>query len=328
MIRIDGLQKTAGSQVLLDIDELEVKSGEICAITGPAGSGKDLLLDLLTEKTRPTMGKIQVGGPAFADLPPHCRLGVLFREDGLYPRQTAAQNLSFTARLFGLSEQVAQATLARVGLGDRARDRSSDLPPGAARRLAFGRATLHNPEVLVLCEPFARCDEHSIVLLRRLILDYAQRPAAVLILATETSQLAGLCTRIFALHQGRLESVEERPDEDRPRIPFMIPIRLEGRVVLLNPADILFAEASDGGTRIATSAGALPAQFTLAELEQRLARSGFFRAHRSFLVNLQHVREVIPYTRSSYSLILDDPGETNIPLSKSAAAELRELLDF
>jgi ABC-2 type transport system ATP-binding protein len=59
-----------------------------------------------------------------------------------------------------------------------------------------------------------------------------------------------------------------------------------------------------------------------------LARSGFFRAHRSYLVNLQHVKEVIPYTRNSFSLRLDDPQNTEIPLSKSAAGELRELLGY
>ena len=66
----------------------------------------------------------------------------------------------------------------------------------------------------------------------------------------------------------------------------------------------------------------------MSELETRLARSGFFRAHRSYLVNLQHVKEVIPYTRNAYTLILDDADGTEIPLSKAAAADLRELLDY
>jgi ABC-2 type transport system ATP-binding protein len=72
----------------------------------------------------------------------------------------------------------------------------------------------------------------------------------------------------------------------------------------------------------------LPTHFTLNELEERLLRSGFFRAHRSYLVNLQHVKEVIPYTRNSFSLRLDDEAGTEIPLSKSAAGELRELLGY
>lgn len=64
------------------------------------------------------------------------------------------------------------------------------------------------------------------------------------------------------------------------------------------------------------------------ELEERLAGRGFFRAHRSYLVNLQHVKSVIPYTRATYSLILDDPAGTEIPLSRNAATELRQLLGY
>ena len=67
---------------------------------------------------------------------------------------------------------------------------------------------------------------------------------------------------------------------------------------------------------------------TYGELEERLARSGFFRAHRAYLVNLQHVKEVIPYTRNSFTLVLDEADGTEIPLSKTAARELKELLGY
>jgi ABC-2 type transport system ATP-binding protein len=79
---------------------------------------------------------------------------------------------------------------------------------------------------------------------------------------------------------------------------------------------------------LVTDEGRLPTQFTLSELEERLSRSGFFRAHRSFLVNLQHVKEVIPFTRNSFSLRLNDPEGTEIPLSKSSASELSDLLGY
>jgi ABC-2 type transport system ATP-binding protein len=99
-------------------------------------------------------------------------------------------------------------------------------------------------------------------------------------------------------------------------------------VALVNLADIFFADAKEGRTFLQTLEGRLPTQFTLAELENRLARRGFFRAHRSYLVNLQHVKEVIPFTRNSFSLRLDDQEGTLIPLSKTAAGELRDLLGY
>ena len=111
-------------------------------------------------------------------------------------------------------------------------------------------------------------------------------------------------------------------------MPFKIPVRLEGSVALINPAEILFASAQDGRAVLQLADEALPTQYTLGELEERLGRSGFFRAHRSYLVNLQHVREVIPYTRATYTLRLNDADGTEVPLSRDAARELRALLDF
>ena len=86
--------------------------------------------------------------------------------------------------------------------------------------------------------------------------------------------------------------------------------------------------AQDDRAFLHTTDGRLPTQFTLTELEKRLSLSGFFRAHRSYLVNLQHVKEVIPYTRDSFTLKMKDEAGTQIPLSKSAARELRKLLDY
>jgi ABC-2 type transport system ATP-binding protein len=101
----------------------------------------------------------------------------------------------------------------------------------------------------------------------------------------------------------------------------------------VNPADILYATSDDGRTNLYTVNGRIPTHLSLSELETRLARSGFFRAHRSYLVNLQHIKEMVAYTRDSYTLILDghQPDTTEpieIPLSKSAARDLRERLDF
>jgi ABC-2 type transport system ATP-binding protein len=103
---------------------------------------------------------------------------------------------------------------------------------------------------------------------------------------------------------------------------------MEGKVALVNPTDVLYADADEGRAFLQTAEGRLATQFTLSELEERLSRSGFFRAHRGYLVNLQHVTEVIPFTRNSFSLRLDDADGTLIPLSKSAASELRDLLGY
>jgi ABC-2 type transport system ATP-binding protein len=217
-----------------------------------------------------------------------------------------------------------------VGLADHAGVKLDGLSTGLQRRLAFGRAILHRPFALLLAEPFARCDEASISLLRSLVRRQADEGTASLILASSTAHLGSLCDVIYALEQGRLTRPLAAEETQPTPLPFRIPAREEGReaVVLVNPADVLYASAEGGRAFLQTAGRRLRTRFTMGELEKRLARSGFFRAHRGYLVNLQHVREVIPYTRNSFSLRLDDGEGTEIPLSKMAAGELRELLGY
>lgn len=330
MIVLNGLQKVIDQNLVIDIASLVIEPGSVVAMVGPVGSGKKTLVDLLIGKTRPTIGTVlldSVDPIAERNAFSH-RVGVLFAEDSLYKYRSPLGNLTFDCRLRGLPKPRAMEVLVEVGLADRANTKLDKLPSGLQRRLAFGRASLHNPKVLLLFEPFARCDEATIALLTRLIRQRAQQGCTVLILADDTAHLTALCDTIYALDQGRIVEIAQPAEAQSTPLPFKIPVRLEGRVALVNPSDILYALAQEGHAWLQTGEERLPTQFTLSELEERLARSGFFRAHRSYLVNLQHVKEVIPYTRNSFSLILDDADETEIPLSKSAAAELRELLGY
>ena len=328
MIEIEGLQKVIDRNPVLDIEALTVGPGEVAALVGPVGSGTTELIDLLLGRARPTAGTIRLAGidPAADQAGFSRQVGVLFAEDSLYKRQSPLGNLRFQCRLRGLPKARAEQVLARVGLGDCANTRVEKLPSGLARRLAFGSAIVHEPSVLLLVEPFARCDEATITLLGDLIRQLADAGTALLILADDSANLYRLCDAIHTLARGRIVESHDPREEQQAQLPFKIPVKLEASVVLVNPGDILYATAEEGRTFLQTTDDRLPTQFTLTELEERLARSGFFRAHRGYLVNLQHVKEVIPYTRNSFSLLLDN--ETEIPLSKGAARELRELLGY
>ena len=330
MIELKSLQKVIDQKTVIDIDSLTVKAGEITALVGSVGSGKDTLFELLTGRSRPTMGEVRLDGiDPFIEKDLFSRkVGVLFGEDNLYQRLSARGNLRFYSRLRRIPKSRAAEVLAQVGLADQAHTIVGSLPSGLARRLALGRAILNDPQVLLLVDPYARCDDTSISLLSKLMRQLADSGAALLIIAEDTTNLTLLCDMIYRIDQGRIGEVYEPEEEQRSGLPFMIPARLEEGIALVTPADILYVEAQDNRTFLRTPEDYLPTQFTLTELEKRLARSGFFRAHRSFLVNLQHVKEVIPYTRDTYILKLRDLDGTNIPLSKSAARELRELLDY
>ena len=330
MIQIKDLQKVINQKTVIDIQKLSLKAGEIAAVLGPIDNGQDTLLELLMGKTHPTMGTVQVGGiDPSADQDQFSRqVGVLFSQDSLYTRQSARSNLEFYSRLHHLPKKRVAEVLTEVGLADNATTQVEKLSSSLVRRLAFGRAILHKPVVLLLEEPFEKCDDTSIDLLSSLIRRQAEQGTAVMIFANDDKNLDDLSDTNYLMDQGRIIQSYKPQEEQQAAMPFKIPVRSEGKIALVNPSDILYADAAEGRAFLQTRDERLPTQFTLGELEERLSRSGFFRAHRGYLVNLQHIKEVIPFTRNSFSLLLNDEAKTIIPLSKSAAAELKDLLGY
>ena len=335
MIEIHNLQKVVDQTTNIDIPELVAVSGEITAVLGLTGLQKKTFIELLTGQTQPTSGKIQLmASDPFKDRREFAaRVGILPEENGLYSKLSVRQNLTFYCNLYGIETEHADLILQKVGLQDRASTKANDLSPSLARRLAFGRSIIHNPPILLLVDPFNDCDPSSIALLKQLIGEAVKNDTTVLIVTTDRTQIFGFCQSIVETENGRfLEPI--RPEEQTPQtdLPFKIPARLDGKVALVNPADILYATTEDGRTLLCTDDAQVPTHLTLSDVEERLSRSGFFRAHRSYLVNIQHIKEVISYTRNSYTLILDgvspENGRIEIPLSKGAARELREMLDY
>ena len=330
MIELEDLQKILDQGRVIDIPSLEVKAGEIAALIGAVDSGKDEVFRLLTGRIQPTSGSLRIAGldPYHERRAFSRQVGVLFSEDNVYKRLSVLGNLQFYCRLRRLPKTRAVEVLEQVGLTDHASVNADELSPGLTRRLTFGRAILNTPEVLLLEEPFASCEQASVSLISQVLRRLAQAGTTELIFARDTASLENFCDTVYRMHQGRIvESFDPLEKQQRQRL-FMVPARAEEKVILIDPADILYVFAQDDRTYLQTSEGRLPTQFTLAELEKRLSRSGFFRAHRAYLVNLQQIKEVIPYTRDSFSLRLKDSAGTEIPLSKSAERELRELLGY
>jgi ABC-2 type transport system ATP-binding protein len=187
---------------------------------------------------------------------------------------------------------------------------------------------------LLLDQPELRIDLDTQALFLRLIQEAASAGAAVLITAEDLVWSGRCCTQIIELADGRIASkrVRESPQAEGAAperlMPFKIPARKEDRIMLFDPGDVLYATSREGKTYLRTASEEAATNLTLQELETRLAGRGFFKAHRAYLVNLQHIKSVIQFTRNSYTLQLNDQQETMIPLSKQSEKELQELLGY
>jgi len=142
---------------------------------------------------------------------------------------------------------------------------------------------------------------------------------------TDAAGDARIDTRIDAL----LKLVETRAQPPvRPSSSKVI-VRALGRLLLVDQREICFASIEGGTISVVTRGVEGESNCrTLEELMDQLNPDAFWRAHRSFVVNIQHIREVVPWFKSSYQLRMDDPKKTEIPVSRAQTKRLRELFNL
>jgi heme exporter protein A len=193
MIRARDLEKRYGRRRVLAGVDLAVPAGGFAVVTGPNGSGKTTLLRVLAGLAAPTRGVLEVN----AD---RAQLGYLGHEPLVYRELTALENLDLYGRLYRVAERRERIgmLLERFGLWDARSERVSTYSRGMTQRLALCRALLHDPELILLDEPYSALDEEGADLLDRELETLAG--ARTLVVATHDPQrLARLTTTRIAL---------------------------------------------------------------------------------------------------------------------------------
>jgi ABC-2 type transport system ATP-binding protein len=176
----------------------------------------------------------------------------------------------------------------------------------------------------LLDQPTMRADPAIQELFARLVRQVAE-DAAALLAEEDLAWVGKCCTRAVELDDGRItqqlilaEGAEALGAAAEHLAPSRAPARREDRIALYDPADIFYATSREGKTYLLTAKGEAVTNLTLQELDGRLGGRGFFKAHRSYLVNLQHVAAVIQYTRNNFSLKFNDGSVADIPLSRQS----------
>src|SRR5207248_4271268 len=164
---LDNVVKSYGSNKAVNGVSLQAYAGEFIALLGPNGAGKSTLFQLLSGLFVADSGRIEVMGHDMARdaVPALARLGIVFQQPTLDLELSVSANLMFHAGLHGIPRAVAQARidkeLARLGLAERAHDKTAQLSGGQRRRVELARALLHEPRLLLMDEPTVGLDPQS-----------------------------------------------------------------------------------------------------------------------------------------------------------------------
>jgi ABC-type multidrug transport system ATPase subunit len=193
VIRAEGLSRRFGAKRVLERVDFKVPRGGFLVVTGPNGAGKTTLLRLVTGLLVPTAGKLEVD----AD---RSRLGFIAHEPLVYRELTALENLHLYGRLYRIPERRERVgmLLERFGLWSVRNERAGSFSRGMTQRLALCRALLHDPDLLVLDEPFNALDAEGIELLEAQLEEL--RGARTFLVAThEPARLEPLASGRLAL---------------------------------------------------------------------------------------------------------------------------------
>jgi heme exporter protein A len=171
VIELEGLVRRYGEREALSDVSLSLSTGQTLVVFGPNGAGKTTLLRVLATLLRPHAGDVRVLGSSLPDdaWAVRGRVGLLGHEPLLYRELTARENLRFHARLHGVGADRVEELLATVALSERADEPLKTLSRGMVQRAAVARATLHDPELLLLDEPRANLDPAASELVEPLI---------------------------------------------------------------------------------------------------------------------------------------------------------------
>jgi ABC-2 type transport system ATP-binding protein len=221
VITVEGLERRFGIVTALRDVSFTVRPGQIYGLLGPNGAGKTTTVRILAGLIAPSAGRVRVVDLELGRDNRQIRslTGILTESPGLHDRLTARQNLTYYARLYGLTDAALRAAvdryLAVVGLTDAADRRVGGYSKGMRQRVAIARALLHEPRVIYLDEPTSALDPEAAKSIRELVVTLRDEGRSIVLCTHNLDEAERVCDRIGILN-GRLLA-EGTPAELRRR---------------------------------------------------------------------------------------------------------------
>ncbi|MFE0591353.1 ABC transporter ATP-binding protein [Micromonospora echinospora] len=231
LLRLAAVNRAFGDrQVLRDVT-FDVAPGRLTGFVGANGAGKTTTMRIILGALAADSGTVTWGGePLTRDI--RRRFGYMPEERGLYPKMSVREQLVYLGRLHGLGADAVgrnvDALLARLGLGERADDKLEKLSLGNQQRAQIAAALVHEPELLVLDEPFSGLDPLAVDTVLTVLREYTERGVAVLFSSHQLEVVERLCDDLVIIADGVVRAAGGR---ERLRQSYALPryeIRVDG----------------------------------------------------------------------------------------------------
>lgn len=200
--------------------DFKLNAGEMVGIVGPSGAGKSTFLHIIGLLERPTEGEVLLMGQHVHNLSEEERsrlrlkeLGFVFQFHHLLPEFTACENVALPALILGKGRREAYANaadlLTRLGLGNRLHHKPGELSGGEQQRVAFARALINSPRIILADEPTGNLDATSADQLKELLTEFCRQEGSALVLVTHNLQIVRDLGRVLYMRDGRWQMAGE-----------------------------------------------------------------------------------------------------------------------
>jgi len=207
VLEIRGLTKRYGPVTALDGATFTARTGRLVGFLGPNGAGKTTTMRCVFGLATPDSGDVRWAG-APVDAKTRLRFGYMPEQRGLYPRMRVLEQLSYFGQHHGLSGKDAKARseawLERFGLADRAKSKLEDLSHGNQQRVQLASALVHDPELLVLDEPFSGLDPIGIATMSEVLRERARAGVGVVFSSHQLDLVEEVCEDVVIISRGRV----------------------------------------------------------------------------------------------------------------------------
>lgn len=227
LFRIENLCIAFGEKEVLKNINLEIRRGEIFALIGPSGAGKTTLLRILNFFEKPTRGNLKFNGLANEGERNNIRrrMSMLFQTPAIF-KASVFDNVAYGLRVRGIDKRIIEKkvgdALNIVGLSGMERQKARTLSGGEAQRMAFARAIVYDPEVLLLDEPTTNLDPYNVAKIEELIKRIRSERGTTIVIATHNiPQVRRIADRVGILLNGELievnsiEGIFAAPEDER-----------------------------------------------------------------------------------------------------------------